>query len=82
MCIRGKNKPVIENFRQLIVQRFTGKSAIFNRNFVWKFDYVRFRKERTSVIKFAFKVYSSYGFLLDSKYLLIELFVWPQTIEA
>ena len=44
MYIIKKNKPVIENFRQLVVKRFTEKQAIFNRNFVWEFDYVRFRK--------------------------------------
>ena len=68
MCIRRKNKPIIENFRQLIAQRFTDKLAIFKRNFVLKFDYVRFRKERTSMIKLTFTVYSSYSFLLDKEY--------------
>ena len=59
MCIRRKNKAITENFRQLIVQRFTDKQAFFNRNFVWQFDYVRFIKQEASVIKFTFKVYNS-----------------------
>ena len=83
LCVsEEKNKQIIENFRQLIVQRFTDKLAIFKINFVWKFDYVRFKKWRTSVIKFTFKVYSSYDFFWMINILLIELFVWPQTIEA